>query len=264
MKEQNPNKLWNTPNKISLARILLIPLVVFFYLATFIPFGKLVATILFVVACLTDFVDGHLARKNNQVTDFGKFFDSIADKALIMAGMILICSAPAIGSAPITQPTWLGIACVIIMLGREFIISALRQIAASKGVVLAADKGGKIKATVQYVSVTLYMIFAFIMSPDVLDYNSSMVDDKAYGIVHLVLMIIFVLTTLITIYTGASYLIRNRKVFYNDYSPNFVAVENKADKAEEKQITNDVVAENENASKTNAATEEKPKPKKKS
>ena len=74
MKEQNPNKLWNTPNKISLARILLIPLVVFFYLATFIPFGKLVATILFVVACLTDFVDGHLARKNNQVTDFGKFF----------------------------------------------------------------------------------------------------------------------------------------------------------------------------------------------
>ena len=176
MKEQNPNKLWNTPNKISLARILLIPLVVFFYLATFIPFGKLVATILFVVACLTDFVDGHLARKNNQVTDFGKFFDSIADKALIMAGMILICSAPAIGSAPITQPTWLGIACVIIMLGREFIISALRQIAASKGVVLAADKGGKIKATVQYVSVTLYMVFAFIMSPDVLDYNSSMVE----------------------------------------------------------------------------------------
>ena len=72
----------NTPNKITLSRLLLIPLIVFFYLATFIPYARLVAAILFVIAALTDFVDGRIARKTNQVTDLGKFFDAIADKVL--------------------------------------------------------------------------------------------------------------------------------------------------------------------------------------
>lgn len=82
--------MMNTPNKITLTRILMLPLIVFFYLATFIPYGRLVSAVLFVVACLTDFLDGYLARKNNQVTTLGKFFDSIADKMLIMTGLILI------------------------------------------------------------------------------------------------------------------------------------------------------------------------------
>ena len=84
----------NTPNKISLSRLCLIPLIVFFYLATFIPYARLVSALLFIVACLTDFVDGHLARKNNQVTNLGIFLDSIADKVLVMTAMILIVAVP--------------------------------------------------------------------------------------------------------------------------------------------------------------------------
>ena len=201
----------NTPNKITLSRLLLIPLIVFFYLANFIPFGKLVGTILFVVACLTDFLDGYLARKNNQVTLLGKFFDSIADKVLIMTGLLLIVFAGG-ETFPAVYPTWLGLICVIIILAREFIVSALRQIAAAKGVVLAADMGGKIKATVQYIAVTLYMVFAFIQQQFLpnMDYSNA---PQWVAIVRFVLMAALVAATLLTIYSGASYLIRNRHVF---------------------------------------------------
>ena len=200
----------NTPNKITLSRLLLIPVVMFFYLATFIPYGKLVATVIFIVACLTDFLDGYLARKNNQVTTLGKFFDSIADKVLIMMGMLLIVCVP-VGINPAVYPGWLGVVCVIIILAREFIVSALRQIAAAKGVVLAADMGGKIKATAQYVVTTLYMVLAFVQEtflPNIINETPVWV-----AVVRFVLMILLVATTILTIYSGASYLIRNRHVF---------------------------------------------------
>ena len=96
----------NTPNKITLTRILMLPLIVFFYLATFIPYGRLVAAILFVVACLTDFLDGYLARKNNQVTTLGKFFDTIADKMLIMTGLLLVTAVPVLLGQPAAYPNW--------------------------------------------------------------------------------------------------------------------------------------------------------------
>lgn len=205
----------NTPNKITLSRLLLLPIIIFFYIADFIPYGRLVATIVFIIACLTDFLDGYLARKNNQVTDLGKFFDSIADKVLIMTGMILIVSVPVQGYTTVFCPTeWLGVVCIIIMLAREFIISALRQVAASKGIVLAADKGGKIKATVQYVSVTLYMAFGFVLTDIIPEITES--NDKALSIVKFILMVILIVATILTIYSGASYLIRNRKVFTSE------------------------------------------------
>ncbi|MBQ8444158.1 MAG: CDP-diacylglycerol--glycerol-3-phosphate 3-phosphatidyltransferase [Clostridia bacterium] len=199
----------NTPNKITLSRLLLIPLIVFFYLANFVPYGKLIATILFVIACLTDFLDGYLARKNNQVTLLGKFFDSIADKVLIMTGLLLIVYTGG-QTFPAVYPTWLGLICVIIILAREFIVSALRQIAAAKGKVLAADMGGKIKATAQYVVVTLYMVLAFVQEEFL---PTSALDDQWIAIIRFILMILLVGATLLTIYSGASYLIRNRHVF---------------------------------------------------
>ena len=190
----------NTPNKITLARLLLIPFIVFFYLATFIPYGRLVSALLFIVACLTDFLDGYLARKNNQVTDLGKFFDSIADKVLVMTGMILIISVPVDPMTSIVYPSWLGVTCVVIMLAREFIISALRQIAAAKGIILAADKGGKIKATAQFVIISVYMIFAFILT-DIVHVGEN---DKTIGIINFILMLLIIATTLLTVYTGVS------------------------------------------------------------
>ncbi|MBO5022395.1 MAG: CDP-diacylglycerol--glycerol-3-phosphate 3-phosphatidyltransferase [Clostridia bacterium] len=214
----------NTPNKITLSRLLLIPLVVFFYLADFIPYSKLVATIIFIGACLTDFLDGHIARKYNQVTTLGKFFDTIADKVLIMTGLLLICAGQVIGGAPVVYPSWLGIVCVVIILAREFIVSALRQIAASKGTVLAADMGGKIKATAQYVVVSLYMFLAFFeqsIAP-ALDAGAM---NKALPIIRFILMILLAFTTFLTIYSGASYLIRNRHVFKEDKEEEAIAKE---------------------------------------
>ena len=209
----------NTPNKITLIRLLLIPLIVFFYIADFVPYGKLVAAIVFVVACLTDFLDGYLARKNNQVTTLGKFFDSIADKILIMTGLILIVADPIVGSLTVTGfggPGWVSIVCAIIILAREFIISSLRQIAAAKGTILAADKGGKIKATLQFVVVALYMFFAFLVTIFEAKGFDPIKLNNGISITGFVLMILLILTTLMTLYTGASYLIRNRHVFKED------------------------------------------------
>lgn len=200
----------NTPNKITLSRLLLLPLIIFFYLADFIPFARLVSAVLFIVACLTDFLDGYLARKNNQVTTLGKFFDTIADKVLIMTGVILIIAVPISTGVAVVWPTWLGVVCIIIMLAREFIISALRQIAASQGIVLAAEKSGKIKATIQYVSVSLYFIYAFILTDIV---KIADMPERAGAIINFILMIILCVATFLTIYSGVGYLIRSRKVF---------------------------------------------------
>ena len=205
----------NTPNKITLSRLLLIPLIVFFYLATFIPYARLVAAILFVIAALTDFVDGHIARKTNQVTDLGKFFDAIADKVLTMTGFILIIAVPITGTAPVVWPSWLGVVCVVVMLAREFIISALRQLAASKGKVLAADMSGKIKATLQFVSIVLYMFYAFFLT-DIAPNLSTSVVETSTGIIGLILMIVLALATVLTVYSGVHYLIQNRFVFKDE------------------------------------------------
>lgn len=205
----------NTPNKITLVRILLIPIVLFFYLATFIPYGKLIAALVFVIACTTDFLDGYLARKNNQVTDLGKFFDAIADKVLIMAGMILVVAFPVAGGEAVVKPLWLGIVFIVLMLAREFIVSALRQIAAAKGIVMAADKGGKIKAAFQDVTISLYMFYAFFVTEIYLKnphaQGSAMA--TANAVIGIILIVMLGISAVLTVWSGCNYIIRNRHVF---------------------------------------------------
>ena len=200
----------NLPNKITLARILLIPFVIFFYVASFIPYGRFVSAGLFIIACYTDFLDGHIARKRGLVTDLGKFFDSIADKVLIMAGMVLVISVPLRGAVAAAQPIILTSICMIIMLAREFIISALRQIAAAKGKVLAAEKSGKIKAAVQDVTISLYMIYAAFVADTNLLIGAS---NTANAVINIILLVLLVTSTLLTITSGIGYLVRNKRVF---------------------------------------------------
>lgn len=206
----------NTPNKITLARILLIPLVIFFYLATFIPYGKLVAALIFIIACCTDFIDGHVARSTGQVTDLGKFFDAIADKVLICSAMILVVAYP-VWNDPTThtlqaiiKPQWVGIVCVALILAREFIVSALRQIAASKGRVLAAERSGKIKTIFQDVTISLYMLFAFFVTEI---YQNTNAFKTANLVISIVCLVLLVISTVLTIYSGTRYIIKNRDVF---------------------------------------------------
>ena len=192
-----------------------IPLVLFFFLADFIPYGKLVAAVLFGVAALTD-IDGKIARKLNQVTDLGKFLDPIADKVLITSGLLLICSYPIVGEGidyplPIVLPVWLGIVCVALILSRELIVSAFRQIAASKNIILAADYTGKVKAVFQDITVFLYMIFAFMVAQ-----FYPVIEGLAYTIINIVLLTLLVATTLLTVFSGLNYIVKNKQVFKNE------------------------------------------------
>ena len=128
------------PNILTCVRVLLIPVFMVLAYQNNMP-CDIAALIVYVVACLTDYVDGYLARKNNQVTNFGKFMDPVADKLLGMAALLIFIEDG-------TIPAW----AVAIILGREFIVSALRMVAASEGLVIAANMWGKAKTMITMIT----------------------------------------------------------------------------------------------------------------
>lgn len=136
---------WNVPNVLTLIRIFLVPVFIIIYIIN-IPYWNIYADIIFICASLTDMLDGYLARKLNQVSSFGKLWDPIADKLLVLAALLVLMD-------------WgkIGIIITLVLIAREFLISALRQIAAVKGVVIAADKAGKIKTIVQMSAIILIL-----------------------------------------------------------------------------------------------------------
>ena len=124
----------NLPNKLTTFRVILIPFFVFFLLAPYFEeYGNYIALVIFIVASLTDFLDGKIARKYNLVTNFGKFMDPLADKLLVCSALICLIALDRI-------PAWI----VIVIISREFIISRFRLIAADNGVVIAASYWGVI------------------------------------------------------------------------------------------------------------------------
>lgn len=136
----------NLPNKLTMVRVLLIPFFVFFLLSA-IPGKDIIALIFFIIASLTDFADGRIARKYGLITDFGKFMDPLADKLLVCSAMICLVALGRI-------PAW--IVCVIV--AREFAISGFRLIAADNGIVIAASYWGKFKTTFQMIMVILMIL----------------------------------------------------------------------------------------------------------
>lgn len=140
----------NLPNKITVLRVVLIPFFIVFMMMSA-SWAKWAALAVFVAASLTDFVDGHLARKLNMITDFGKFMDPLADKMLVAAAMILLTEEGII-------PAWI----VIVIIGREFIVSGFRMLAAEKGRVIAAGWWGKIKTAETMVMLVIVLLFQAI------------------------------------------------------------------------------------------------------
>ena len=135
----------NLPNKLTILRVLMIPIFIFVLLAE--PFGEIskwIAVAIFIIASLTDFLDGHIARKYNLVTNFGKFMDPLADKLLVCSAMIALVGMNRLAS-------WIG----IIIIAREFIISGFRLVAADNGIVIAASYWGKFKTVFQMTAVIL-------------------------------------------------------------------------------------------------------------
>ncbi|HAJ77997.1 MAG TPA: CDP-diacylglycerol--glycerol-3-phosphate 3-phosphatidyltransferase [Clostridiales bacterium] len=188
----------NLPNKLSLSRLIITPIMMFFYLATFISFGKFVALGLFIIGAFTDFLDGHIARKYNLVTDMGKFLDPIADKLLVTSALILVAV-----DGTILAP--FGAIVLAIFVGRDLAVDMLRLVASSKGTVIAADKLGKYKTFSQDIALPLLILYSAL---NVLGINSTVLTVFmwiSYGFL--------ILATLLTIISLINYLIKNRAVF---------------------------------------------------
>ncbi|MBE5950322.1 MAG: CDP-diacylglycerol--glycerol-3-phosphate 3-phosphatidyltransferase [Lachnospiraceae bacterium] len=137
----------NLPNKITIFRVCMIPVFLLFYLVDTIPFHNVIALFVFIVACLSDAVDGHLARKYQLVTNFGKFMDPLADKLLVCTALLCFLDS---GTLPLLV--------VVVIIAREFIISGFRTVAADSGVVLAASYWGKFKTASQMVMCVLLIL----------------------------------------------------------------------------------------------------------
>ena len=137
----------NIANKITLVSIFLVPVFVLFMLTDFTEYNSLIAFIVFVIATITDKIDGTIARKYNLVTDFGKFLDPIADKLLVSSALICL-------TADGTLPAWI----TIVIIGREFIISAFRLVCADTGKTVAATWWGKSKTIAQMVTIIVLLL----------------------------------------------------------------------------------------------------------
>ena len=198
----------NLPNKITLTRIFMIPIfVAIFFLDGIIPFGFGIAAIVFALAACTDFIDGHIARSRGLVTNLGKFLDPIADKVLVSTAMLLILTMKESlfdklpgASAALYIATAI---CICVIMARELIISAFRQIAATRGLVMAADMLGKYKTTFQDIS-----IFALIFC--------ASLSGKAGEVVAIIGFVLFAVATVLTVWSGISYVVKNKQVLKDE------------------------------------------------
>ena len=172
----------NTPNKLTLLRIIMIPFFVVFMLVDFGPWSKWAALAIFVVASLTDTLDGYLARRDHLVPNFGKLMDPLADKLLVCSAMICMIELGRL-------PSWV----VIVIIGREFVISGFRLIASDNGVVIAANYWGKIKTVCQMVMIIV------------------LIADLGGGFVILEQILIYA-SLLLTVISLVTYLWQNRSV----------------------------------------------------
>ena len=190
----------NLPNKLTIARVVVIPFLMFFYLADFIPYGigKIIALVLFIGAAITDLLDGKIARKYNLITNFGKFLDPIADKILTSAVLFLL-----IVDGTIPNP-W-GVIVVTIIITREFVVSALRLVAASSGRVLAADIWGKAKTMVQMIAIPFLMVLSCLISIGAVNWLIIVTQVLAY--------VLILVATVLTVVSGANYLVKNKDCF---------------------------------------------------
>lgn len=193
----------NLPNKLSMLRIILIPVFAVFFFLPF-SFAPFVAVAVFIIAALTDFLDGYIARKYNLVTDLGKLLDPIADKVLVSTSLILLCTVDVFGNIISFGYVFISVATSII-LARELLISAVRQIAAAKGVVIQANYFGKIKTVLQDITI----VAMIVLKSRFYDVFSKQVAE----IFSWVCLVLLSVTTLITILSGVKYMIDNRRVF---------------------------------------------------
>lgn len=225
----------NLPNRLSLLRICLVPLFVAAYLLPY-YWGAYVAVGLFLAAAATDFLDGYIARKRNLVTDLGKLLDPIADKVLVCAALFcLVARNPLLYLNYVDIATgvqgWqvvddhalavnfgaiLLIVGAIVIISRELLISAVRQIAASKGVVVQANVFGKVKTVFQDISLPMLVLLHAPAIQAVKDIAFGTFTPSLFWVIWWwASVLMFAVAVVLTIVSGVIYLVQNKKVFTN-------------------------------------------------
>ncbi len=194
----------NLPNQLTVARVVMIPLFILFFYLQF-KGHYFVALAVFAIASFTDFLDGHIARKYNLITNLGKFLDPVADKILVAAAMIVLLTVPSFFTVGLGS--WALIAagcCVAVIMGRELLVSGFRMVAADAGIVIAADKIGKYKTVTQLISLLVLLAAGGL--------SEFLQDHLAVRIVDYVGLGFFALATLLTIISGINYVVKNIQV----------------------------------------------------
>lgn len=194
----------NLPNKITIARMLLIPIMIIIPFIniqgtlanTEITYSNLAILVIFLIASLTDFLDGYLARKNNLVTTFGKFLDPIADKLLVLSALMMLVEMDKI-------PAWIP----IIIAAREFIVSGIRMLAAGEGNVIAASWLGKIKTVSQMIAISL----AFVDVNAFMRFISGNLSNGAL-ILNIIMSFSMIISVVATIWSGLDYFIKSKEI----------------------------------------------------
>ena len=182
----------NTPNKLTVLRVILVPIFMIFYLADR-EWSVFAALFIYIAASLTDQLDGYLARKNNQVTTFGKLMDPLADKMLVMAALVCFME----GNIPYIT-SWV----IIIILAREFIVSGVRMLAMGDNNVIAASIWGKAKTVSQLVLTIAVMVFQIAV----------VYLQQIEPITNALIGIMTVVSVILTIYSGWDYVWKNKKL----------------------------------------------------
>ena len=202
----------NLPNKLTFFRLILVPIFMTFTVIDNV-WTRIFALFIFIAASLTDLFDGYFARKYGEVTTLGAFMDPLADKFLISAALVCF-----VGMKELNVPSWM----VVLIIGREFLITGLRTVAASKGIIISADRLGKFKTTSQIISIIFILIILCVNSilSDFYQIHSHELIDKPdiyYPYIGNILIwasywLVFV-ATIFTLISGISYLYKNRSVF---------------------------------------------------
>ncbi len=189
----------NLANKLTLGRIFLVPIFLIFIAAKGIPYGTFIATFVFILASLTDKLDGYIARSRNQITNFGKFMDPLADKLLVTSALVSLVELHVV-------PSW----AAVIIIAREFAVSGLRTVAASEGNVIAASWWGKIKTVIQIVAIIVLLLQVNIGS---LKSLQQIVDNSEFltWFFTYIPQVLIAVAVIITIISGIDYFVKNKK-----------------------------------------------------
>lgn len=193
-------KKMNLPNRLTVLRIILVPLIIACILFYF-PFHFLAAGLLFGVAAITDALDGKIARRDNLITDFGKFADPLADKILVISVLVCFVKLGLCGAVPL-----------IIIIFREFTVTSVRLVAAAKGKVIAANMWGKIKTVSQIVAIVAIFLMQF--ADEIMWGITSLdtVEPELFNIFNIIGQVLLWIVAIITVISGVIYLKDNKDV----------------------------------------------------